>query len=107
MTGDDLFEIVPTLVAWHDAHARCDREQRGLRIAKAGQEAGEAMEAWFGVVGNNPRKGVSHTLDDVVDELGDTVLAALIAIASVGRDPAEVLGATVAKCLSRIGAASS
>lgn len=101
-TTTDLFAAIPTLVAWHDAHAGRDREQLGLRIAKAGQEAGEAMDAWFGHVGNNPRKGVYACLDDVVDELADTVLAALIAIESLGAEPRHAIRQCLAKCLARV-----
>ncbi|WP_245674393.1 MazG-like family protein [Actinoplanes rectilineatus] len=40
-----------------------------MRIAKIMEEAGEAVQAWGGVLGQNPRKGVTHTVGDVVGEL--------------------------------------
>lgn len=102
MHAKDLFAAIPTLVAWHDAHAGRDREQLGLRVGKAMQEAGEAYDAWQGYVGNNPRKGVYASLDDVVGELADTVLAALIAIESLGAEPRHAVDLCVAKCLARV-----
>lgn len=101
ISAGDLFDVVARLTAWHDDHAGRDREQQGLRVAKTAEEAGEALGAWFGVVGNNPRKGFSHGVEDVADELADTVLAALIAIDSLDRDPATVLTRCVEKCLAR------
>lgn len=50
------------------------------RVAKVSEEAGEAQAALRGVIGENPRKGYTHTLDDVVEELLDTAVAALGAV---------------------------
>lgn len=99
----DVYTAIPTLVAWHDTHAGRDREQLGLRIGKVMQEAGEAYDAWQGVVGNNPRKFVYADRDDVIGELADVVLAALIAIESLGAEPRRAVDQCVAKCLARIG----
>ncbi|GIL32060.1 MazG-like family protein [Actinocatenispora comari] len=98
----ELFESLHTLVAWHDKHNGRDREQQGLRIMKITEEAGEAARAWVGVVGCNPRKGVTHTTTDVVEELADVVWSALVAIESLRLDAREAVTACLAKNLDRI-----
>jgi len=50
------------------------------RVAKCGEEAGEAIEALTGMSGANIRKGVCSTLDDVLAELADVVVTGLAAI---------------------------
>ncbi|MFC4072755.1 MazG-like family protein [Actinoplanes subglobosus] len=67
------------------------------RIMKVTEEAGEATQAWIGVLGQNPRKGVTHTTDDVVNELADVVFTALVAIASLGADPRQAIHDVVSK----------
>jgi NTP pyrophosphatase (non-canonical NTP hydrolase) len=67
------------------------------RIMKITEEAGEAAQAWIGVLGQNPRKGVTHTTADVVGELADVAFTALVAIASLGADPREAIHEVVAK----------
>ncbi|MBV1850275.1 MazG-like family protein [Catellatospora sp. NEAU-YM18] len=73
-----------------------------MRILKVTEEAGEAARAWIGVTGQNPRKGVTHTPREVADELADVALSALVAIESLGFDPAQVLSACAAKVLDRL-----
>lgn len=65
--------------------------QQTLQILKVQEEAGEVAEAWIGVLGQNPRKGQTHTREDVAKELGDVVFTALVAIAGLGLDPDEVM----------------
>lgn len=67
------------------------------RIMKITEEAGEAAQAWIGVLGQNPRKGVTHSTEDVVGELADVVFTALVAIASLGADPRAAVDAVVTK----------
>ena len=50
---------------------------------KITEEAGEAVAAYFGVTGANPRKGVTASTEDLTGELCDVVLAALVALATV------------------------
>jgi NTP pyrophosphatase (non-canonical NTP hydrolase) len=98
VTADDMI--------WNEAYrwrALLD-EQNGTgrleltcRIMKIAEEAGEATQAWIGVLGQNPRKGVTHTVDDVVGELADVVFTALVAIASLGADPRDAVAAVAAK----------
>lgn len=78
---DTLGEVV-ALSRWIDApNAHRDPEaQAWSRIAKVAEEHGEAVAAYIGAIGQNPRKGVTHTVDDVVDELLDVALTALAAV---------------------------
>lgn len=63
-----------------DANAHRDPEARTWgRLAKVAEEAGEVIQAFIGVTGQNPRKGVQGGLEDVADELLDVALTALAA----------------------------
>jgi hypothetical protein len=59
-------DIAPETVLWR-------------RIAKIGEEHGEVIQALIGAVGENPRKGVTHTMADVCEELLDVAVCALAA----------------------------
>ncbi len=77
-----ILDAVTTAVAWLDkANGRSEQELT-LRVLKLAEETGEAVAAWIGVVGQNPRKGVTHTREDVAAELCDVVQTALVAMAS-------------------------
>ena len=59
-------------------------------IMKIAEELGEAVQAYIGVTGQNPRKGVHGTRDDVQKELADVIITAGIAmIALADNDPAQ------------------
>ncbi|WP_305789392.1 hypothetical protein [Symbioplanes lichenis] len=73
-----------------------------MRILKVAEEYGEAAAAWIGATGQNPRKGITHTLDDVAAELGDIAFTALVAAASLGYDPRTVLAAVATKVSTRL-----
>lgn len=84
----DPWPTIARLVAWLDAHNGSSTLETALRILKVTEEAGEVASAWIGVVGQNPRKGVTHTAGDVADELCDVITAAMVALATVTADPA-------------------
>lgn len=46
-------------------------------VRKLTEEVGELAQAVNGLVGENPRKGVTHTMDDVLAELLDVAACAL------------------------------
>lgn len=50
------------------------------RISKVAEECGEVIATFIGVTGHNPRKGVTHDIDDVVEELLDVAVTALCAV---------------------------
>jgi hypothetical protein len=64
------------------------------RITKLTEEAGEAIAAYAGSIGENPRKGVTNTRADVEHEILDVVVAGLGALMHLrGNDPAaDVIG---------------
>lgn len=47
------------------------------RLAKLAEEQGEVIEAFIGATGQNPRKGVTNTLEKVLEELLDVAITAL------------------------------
>jgi hypothetical protein len=49
------------------------------RLAKIAEEGGEVVAAFIGATGQNPRKGVTHTIEDVKRELLDVALTAVAA----------------------------
>ncbi len=99
---DDVLQAVDASVAWLDAHNGTGEHELTLRILKVTEEAGEAAGAWIGTMGQNPRKGVTHDREQVGAELADVVVTALVAIESLGLDPATVLRDCAAKVLSRL-----
>ncbi|GIH04520.1 hypothetical protein Rhe02_25870 [Rhizocola hellebori] len=95
-------QAVKTAARWLDSHHGNDRQQQTLRILKVTEEAGEVAQAWIGFIGQNPRKGITHTDREVADELADVALTALVAIESLGFDAQEVLSACATKVLMRL-----
>jgi NTP pyrophosphatase (non-canonical NTP hydrolase) len=76
------------------------------RITKVCEEAGEVWKALSKATGENPRKGVCGTWDELLEELGDTASAALCAIQHVTKDEARtaaVLVAALEKAHRRVG----
>jgi NTP pyrophosphatase (non-canonical NTP hydrolase) len=93
---------IRTSVSWLDSHNGRAEHQLTLRILKVSEEAGEAAGAWIGLLGNNPRKGVTHRREQVAAELADTAITALVAIESLGFDAGQVLADCAAKVLDRM-----
>lgn len=62
-----------------------------VRVLKVAEEYGEATEAYIGFRGLNPRKGKTHTSDDVADELADIAITALVAMGTFCGDPIQRL----------------
>ncbi|OJX93824.1 MAG: hypothetical protein BGO96_10060 [Micrococcales bacterium 73-15] len=82
MAGVTPTEKLVALSRWIDTpNAHRDPEaQAWSRIAKVSEENGEVVAAFIGAIGQNPRKGVTHTREDVVEELLDVALTALAAV---------------------------
>jgi 8-oxo-dGTP diphosphatase len=57
-----------------------------VRILKLAEETGEAAQALIGMRGWNPRKGVSATQGELLDELADVMLTAAVAMAGITQD---------------------
>ena len=69
------------LSQWIDAHNahRPDEVNLWSRVVKASEEAAEAQAALRLYLGENPRKGTGP-IEDIIDELLDTAVAALGAV---------------------------
>ena len=78
-----VWDHVAGTVTWLDAANGRGPHETAVRVMKIAEEAGEAVAAYIGLTGANPRKGVTATPNDLAGELCDVVLAALIALATV------------------------
>ncbi|MEU6928912.1 MazG-like family protein [Streptomyces sp. NPDC046374] len=85
------WQQIAQLRGWLDDNAGdlSERERILLRTLKITEEAGEVAEAVHGAVGGNPRKGASHTWNDVEKELCDVIVTAFVALATVNPDAGE------------------
>jgi NTP pyrophosphatase (non-canonical NTP hydrolase) len=76
------------------------------QLLKLSEEVGEVAEAYIGMHGLNPRKGVSHTEDDLLGELADVIITAAVAITRVTGSPdaaRSAFDAHLRKVLARAG----
>jgi hypothetical protein len=78
-----VWDHVARTVTWLDAAKGRGPHETAVRVMKIAEEAGEAVAAYVGLTGANPRKGVTAIPEDLAGELCDVVLAALIALATV------------------------
>jgi NTP pyrophosphatase (non-canonical NTP hydrolase) len=102
MTTVDVYAAVAAVANWLDEHNGAGPAELGMRLLKVTEEAGEAAAAWIGATGQNPRKGITHTYADVAAELADVAFTALVAITSLGHDPAQELAGCAAKVAARL-----
>ena len=104
MTGrQERVHPVTRIVEHLNEHNGCERPEQTMRILKIGEEFGEAAQAWIGYTGQNPRKGVTHSKDDVVMELADVAVTALVAIESLGADAMQELATKLVQIKKRAG----
>lgn len=88
---NDAWDSIERLVAWLDAESNATPEMaRVLRILKITEEAGEVAEAVHGVSGSNPRKGTSHTWEDVQAELCDVLMTSMVALKTLTPDAEKI-----------------
>lgn len=88
----------------HPVNAARDREAALWgRVSKVGEEFGETIQALIGATNQNPRKGLTHTMDDVTKELYDVALTALCAVIHINptSDPIERLSAHIERVTTR------
>ncbi|MFG3022576.1 MazG-like family protein [Streptomyces sp. NPDC048254] len=89
----DLWTSVEDLWTWLDANRKHGGETGlVLRMLKLTEEVGEVAQAVIGATGQNPRKGVTHTWEDVQGELCDVVITALVALRTLTPDTEGVFG---------------
>lgn len=60
--------------------------QDWARVAKVGEEAGEAIDALIGITGQNPRKGTYGSQSDLLYELADVALTGIYAMQHFTKD---------------------
>lgn len=86
-----LWQHAATLATWLDS--RCPVVTRdhlvALRVMKLAEETGEAVAAYIGMTGQNPRKGARATPADLTAELCDVAITAMVALVTVTSDPAD------------------
>ena len=76
------------------------------QLLKLSEEVGEVAEAYLGLTGLNPRKGVTHTRDDLVNEVADVIITAAVAIVRLTGEPRAAraaFNAHLASVLTRAG----
>lgn len=64
-------------------------------VVKVGEELGETCAALIGMTGQNPRKGVTHSLDDVKKEVLDKCVTALLALEHMTGNQGDALSALI------------
>lgn len=74
-----------------------------IKVMKVGEENGEAVEAYIGLIGANVRKGKTHEPQDVVKELADVAITAYVALSAFSGDPFEAIETRAARILDRLG----
>ena len=101
-SSPDLWAAVDDLWTWLDAN-RAHGGQEGLllRMLKLSEEVGEVAQAVIGATGQNPRKGITHTWEDVQGELCDVVITALVALRTLTPETREVFTRHLAKVTER------
>lgn len=100
-------QLTARLAQAYDVRVTADPVELQLRVMKIGEEFGEAIEALIGMRGWNPRKGVTHTLEDLEDELADVLITAWMALAAVSLEPDTVIDGRLSYVVERMEAASS
>ena len=107
--ADSLYAAaLVALSEWVDA-GNAHRDPEAItwgRLAKITEEAGEVVAAYIGATGQNPRKGVIATMDDVEAELLDVAVAALTALEHVRGhrgDALQMLDQKVLRTAARAG----
>lgn len=101
-----LWPVAARIVERLDAANGTDAHEITMRLLKVVEEAGEASAAYIGAMGQNPRKGTTHTYRDVADELCDVIIAATVALHSFTPVPPAVLEAKLHAAARRLNPAA-
>src|ERR1700721_165470 len=99
---DDAWGTIEEIVEWLDDSSTLAPETKKLiRIMKVTEEAGEVTQAVIGTLGQNPRKGVTHTWEDVQAALCDVIVTAMVALATLTPDARETFDGHLARIANR------
>jgi NTP pyrophosphatase (non-canonical NTP hydrolase) len=100
------WEQIDRIRAWLDEAATAEEvgeeNLRMRRVLKIGEEVGEVSEALLGVYAANPRKGASHTWEDVHKELVDVAVTTFVALATLSDEPGKVFEERLVQLVGRI-----
>ncbi|MFC4507659.1 MULTISPECIES: MazG-like family protein [Streptomyces] len=100
--SSDLWPTVDALWTWLESDRPVSgREGLLLRMLKLSEEVGEVAQAVIGATGQNPRKGTTHTWDDVQSELCDVAITALVALRTLTPEAEAVFGEHLARVAER------
>jgi hypothetical protein len=102
--------LIEAIDVWLDRDAASAYQDQPLaqdwaRVAKVAEETGEAIDRLIALTGQNPRKGVCGTREELLGELADVALTAIFAIQHFTKDAAEtfrILDADLAKIADRV-----
>ncbi|MET9663537.1 MazG-like family protein [Streptomyces sp. NPDC006510] len=87
---------------WLDSETGIPPEQDLLlRMLKLSEEVGEVARAVIGATGQNPRKGATHSWQDVETELCDVIVTAMVALRTLTPDAAAVFDGHVRRVAAR------
>jgi NTP pyrophosphatase (non-canonical NTP hydrolase) len=99
---DDAWGTIEEIVGWLDDSSTLPPEtEKLLRIMKLTEEAGEVTQAVTGTLGQNPRKGITHTWEDVQAELCDVILTAMVALVTLTPDARQTFQSHLARVAGR------
>jgi len=101
MQPTDPWAQIQRLVAWLAESNGNGSDQVAHQVMKVAEETGEVMAAYIGLVGQNPRKGVTHSRDDVAAELCDVIVTAMVALHLFCNDPATTFGTHLSSVVDR------
>lgn len=102
-------DLIADIDAWLDEEVAAAYESQPLaqhwaRVAKVNEEAGEAIEALISWTGQNPRKPQrDEARDELLTELADVALTAILAIQHFTKDADETVNGVLAR-LARLHA---
>lgn len=96
-----VFTDVQAVSAWIREQNAGTWTDPSVHLIHLQEEVGEVASAYIGMTGQNPRKGVTHSLDDLISELADVAITALCTITVISGHPLEPAYAISAK-LQRI-----
>ncbi|WP_327367094.1 MazG-like family protein [Streptomyces sp. NBC_01217] len=100
--GPDTWKTIDELHDWLDAETGVPPEQDLLlRMLKLSEEVGEVAQAVIGATGQNPRKGVTHSWQDVEAELCDVIVTAMVALRTLTPDAAATFDGHVRRIAAR------
>jgi NTP pyrophosphatase (non-canonical NTP hydrolase) len=99
---DDAWGTIEEIVRWlDDSSTLAPETEKLLRIMKLTEETGEVTQAVTGTLGQNPRKGVTHTWEDVQAELCDVIVTAMVALTTLTPDARETFDGHLARVAAR------